>query len=73
MVCRSTMTRPNGSWVDTGMEAAFQKENGERRLTILVRGAVTVDGQGAFAGGWAGILGGLGRVLAAVVAGMDRP
>jgi hypothetical protein len=73
MLYRSTATRPNGSWVDTGVEVAVEQENGGRRLTILKRGIVTIDGQGEYAGGWASILDGLGRVVAARVTGTDHP
>jgi hypothetical protein len=76
MVYRSTMTRPGGSRVGTGMEVAFQQDNGGTRLTILQPGVVAVDGRGKSTGNWAGILGrlgGLGRVIAAVVTGRDGP
>ncbi len=70
---RSTMIRPDGSRVATGMEVAVEQEHGGTRLTILHRGGVTVDGREQFAGSWASILDGLGRVVAARVTGMDGP
>jgi hypothetical protein len=73
MVFGSTMTRPDGSRVDTGVEVAFQQDSGGMRLTSPRRGVVTVAGRGESTGKWASILDGLGRVVAARVTGMDRP
>ena len=65
LVFASTMTMPDGSSVDTRMQVTFQAEGGRTRLTILQRGFPTPGLRDEFAGGWAGILDGLGRVVAA--------
>jgi uncharacterized protein YndB with AHSA1/START domain len=69
LVYTSTMTLPDGSRLDTGMEVTFAEERGRTRLTIVQRGFPTPEAREEFAGGWAGILDGLGRVIAARVAG----
>jgi uncharacterized protein YndB with AHSA1/START domain len=68
LVYASTMTMPDGSTVDTGMEVVFQPEDGGTRLMITQRGFPTPRLRDEFAGGWASILDGLGRVVAARVA-----
>jgi hypothetical protein len=50
------------------MEVIFQPEDGGTRLTIIQRGFPTRGLRDEFAGGWARILDGLGRVAAARVA-----
>jgi uncharacterized protein YndB with AHSA1/START domain len=67
LVYASTMTMPDGSTVDTGMEVVFQPEDGGTRLMITQRGFPTPRLRDEFAGGWASILDGLGRVVAARV------
>jgi uncharacterized protein YndB with AHSA1/START domain len=68
LVYASTMTMPDGSTVDTGMEVVFQPEDGGTRLMITQHGFPTPRLRDEFAGGWASILDGLGRVVAARVA-----
>jgi uncharacterized protein YndB with AHSA1/START domain len=65
LVYASTMTMPDGSTVDTRMQVTFQEEGGRTRLTIVQSGFPTPGLRDEFAGGWAGILDGLGRVVAA--------
>jgi uncharacterized protein YndB with AHSA1/START domain len=65
LVYTSTMTMPDGSNVDTRMQVTFQEEGGRTRLTIIQSGFPTPGLRDEFAGGWAGILDGLGRVIAA--------
>ena len=67
LVYRSTMTMPDGSSVDTGMEVIFQEQDGRTRLTIVQSGFPTAEVRDEFAGGWASILDGLGRAVAARV------
>jgi uncharacterized protein YndB with AHSA1/START domain len=68
LVYASTMAMPDGSTIDTGMEVVFQPEDGGTRLMITQRGFPTPRLRDEFAGGWASILDGLGRVVAARVA-----
>jgi uncharacterized protein YndB with AHSA1/START domain len=63
LVYASTMTMPDGSNVDTRMQVIFQEEGGRTRLTIVQSGFPTPGLRDGFAGGWAGILNGLGRVV----------
>jgi uncharacterized protein YndB with AHSA1/START domain len=65
LVYASTMTMPDGSTVDTRMQVTFQEEGGRTRLTIVQSGFPTPGLRDEFADGWAGILDGLGRVVAA--------
>jgi uncharacterized protein YndB with AHSA1/START domain len=65
LVYASTMTMPDGSTIDTGMEVTFQPEDGGTRLTIIQRGFPTPGLRDEFEAGWASILDGLGRVLTA--------
>jgi uncharacterized protein YndB with AHSA1/START domain len=65
LVYASTMTMPDGSRVDTGMQVTFEEERGGTRVTIIQRGFVTPQLRDDFTSGWASILDGLGRVVAA--------
>jgi uncharacterized protein YndB with AHSA1/START domain len=65
LVYASTMTMPDGSSIDTRMEVTFQDEDGQTRVTVIQRGFPTSQLRDEFAGGWAGILDGLGRVVTA--------
>jgi uncharacterized protein YndB with AHSA1/START domain len=65
LVYASTMTMPDGSNVDTRMQVTFQAEGGRTRLMIVQSGFPTPGLRDEFAGGWAGILDRLGRVVAA--------
>jgi uncharacterized protein YndB with AHSA1/START domain len=69
LVYRSTMTLPDGSSIDTGMEVTFEAEDGRTRLTIVQSGYPTAEVRDEFTDGWASILDGLGRALAARVTG----
>ena len=69
LVYRSTMTMPDGSSLDTGMEVTVVAEGGRTRLTIVQSGFPTAEARDEFAGGWASILDGLGRAIAARVTG----
>jgi uncharacterized protein YndB with AHSA1/START domain len=74
LVYAATMTMPDGLSFDTGMEVTFDEEEGGRtRLTIVQSGFPTTDLRDELAGGWPSILDGLGRVVAARVAGRGRP
>jgi uncharacterized protein YndB with AHSA1/START domain len=64
LVYASTMTLPDGSSLDTDMEVVFQPEAGGTRLLLIQRGFPTPELRDEFSGGWAGILDGLGRVVA---------
>ena len=68
LVYTSTMTMPDGSSVDTGMEVTFEEEDGRTRMTIVQSGFPTAERRDEFAGGWVSILDGLGRVVADRVA-----
>jgi len=64
LVYTSTMTTPNGSTIATDVEVSFDQDDGRTRLTIVQRGFPTAEVRDEFAGGWASILDGLGRVAA---------
>jgi uncharacterized protein YndB with AHSA1/START domain len=67
LVYRSTMTMPDGSSVDTGMEVTFQEQDGRTRMTIVQSGFPTAEARDVFADGWPSFLDGLGRAVAARV------
>ncbi len=69
LVYTSTMRMPDGSTVDTGMQVTFEEENGRTRMTLVQSGFRTSALRDDFEGGWASILDGLGRVVAARVGG----
>lgn len=48
----------------TGMEAAFEEENGGTRVTIVQRGFPAAELRDEFLDGWRAILGTLRRVVA---------
>ena len=64
LVYASTMTMPDGSNLDTRMQVTFQAVGLRTRLTIVQSGFPTPGLRDEFADGWAGILDGLGRVVA---------
>ena len=69
LVYASTMTMPDGSSVDTRMQVTFEEEHeGRTRMTIVQSGFPTPQFRDEFAGGWAGILEGLARVVSTRVA-----
>jgi uncharacterized protein YndB with AHSA1/START domain len=65
LVYASTMAMPDGSSIDTGMEVTFEEEDGRTRLSIVQSGFPTPEPRDEFAGGWASVLDGLGRVVTA--------
>jgi uncharacterized protein YndB with AHSA1/START domain len=69
LACSSTMTMPDGSSVDTGLLVTFDEEADRTRMTIVQSGFETDQLRDDFAEGWPSILDGLGRVVAARVAG----
>lgn len=69
LVYASTMTMPDGSSLDTGMEVIFEQENGTTRMTIVQSGFPSAESRDDFENGWAGILEGLVRVVNARIAG----
>jgi uncharacterized protein YndB with AHSA1/START domain len=69
LVYRSTMTRPDGSRLETGMEVTFAEEDRRTRLTIVQSGFPTAEVRDEFTQGWASIVDGLGRTVAARVTG----
>jgi uncharacterized protein YndB with AHSA1/START domain len=68
LVYASTMTMPDGSSLDTRMQVIFEEEDGGTRLTIVQSGFPSPQLRDDFAGGWASILDGLGRVVSGRVA-----
>jgi uncharacterized protein YndB with AHSA1/START domain len=72
LVYSSTMTMPDGSSIDTGMQVTFEEEGGRTRLTIVQSGFPTAERRDEFAGGWPSILDGLGRAVSARIAGSGR-
>jgi uncharacterized protein YndB with AHSA1/START domain len=71
LVYRSTMAMPDGSSIDTGMEVTFAVEDGQTRLVIVQSGFPTAEARDGFTEGWASIVDGLGRAVAARVT--ERP
>jgi uncharacterized protein YndB with AHSA1/START domain len=69
LVYTSTMTMPDGSSVETGVQVTFEADNGATRMTIVQSGFPTTGLRDEFAGGWPSILDGLGHVVSAGVAG----
>ena len=65
LVYTSTVTMPDGSSFDTGMEVTFEEQDGRTRVTICQTGFPTAERRDEFAGGWASILDELRRVVTA--------
>jgi hypothetical protein len=63
LVHRSTTTMTDGS----GIEVTFGEQDGRTPVTIAQGGLPAARVRGEFAGGWASILDGLGRAVAARV------
>ena len=59
----STMTRPDGSIVETEIEVTFEIEDEGTRVTVVQRGFPTDELRDSFTGGWASALDQLGRVV----------
>jgi hypothetical protein len=67
LACRPTMTMPDGSSVDTGMEDTFREHEGKTRMMIVQGGFPAAGAWDEFAGGCPSILHGPGRAVAARV------
>jgi uncharacterized protein YndB with AHSA1/START domain len=66
LVFRSTMVLPDGSGVDTRTQVTFaETASGQTRLTVVQGGFSAADQRDEFTEGWAAILVGLARVVAA--------
>jgi uncharacterized protein YndB with AHSA1/START domain len=63
---RSTMTMPDGSSLSTQTDVTFEETGpGQTRVTVVQSGFGSAGLADEFADGWAGILAGLDRVVAA--------
>jgi uncharacterized protein YndB with AHSA1/START domain len=69
LVYVSTVTMPDGSSFDTGMEVTFEEQDGRTRMTILHTGFPTAELRDDHQEGWPGFLDRLERVVNARVAG----
>lgn len=69
LVYTSTVTMPDGSSFDTGMEVTFEEQDGRTRMTIVHTGFPTAELRDDHRGGWPGFLDRLERVVNARVAG----
>jgi uncharacterized protein YndB with AHSA1/START domain len=69
LVYTSTVTMPDGSSLDTGMEVTFQEQDGGTRMTIVHTGFPTARLRDDHQTGWPGFLDRLQRVVDARVAG----
>jgi uncharacterized protein YndB with AHSA1/START domain len=68
-VYTSTVTMPDGSSFDTGMEVTFEEQDGRTRMTIRHTGFPTAELRDDHQGGWPGFLDRLERVVNARVTG----
>jgi uncharacterized protein YndB with AHSA1/START domain len=69
LVYTSTVTMPDGSSFDTGMEVTFEEQDGRTRMTIRHTGFPTAELRDDHQGGWPGFLDRLQGVVDARVAG----
>jgi uncharacterized protein YndB with AHSA1/START domain len=69
LVYTSTVTMPDGSSFDTGMEVTFQERDGGTRMTIVHTGFPSAELRDDHRSGWPGFLDRLERVVNARVAG----
>jgi len=69
LVYTSTVTMPDGSSFDTGMEVTFQEQDGRTRMTIVHTGFPSAELRDDHQSGWPGFLDRLERVVDARVAG----
>jgi uncharacterized protein YndB with AHSA1/START domain len=69
LVYTSTVTMPDGSSFDTGMEVTFEERDGRTRMTIVHTGFPTTELRDGHQEGWPGFLDRLERVVNARVAG----
>jgi uncharacterized protein YndB with AHSA1/START domain len=66
LVFRSTMSRPDGSSVDTRTSLTFtETADGQTRLTVVQSGFPAAGLRDEFTEGWGGILAGLSRAVTA--------
>jgi uncharacterized protein YndB with AHSA1/START domain len=69
LVYTSTVTMPDGSSFDTGMDVSFEVQDGGTRMTILQTGFPSAELRNDHQGGWPGFLDRLERVVNARIAG----
>jgi uncharacterized protein YndB with AHSA1/START domain len=69
LVYTSTVTMPDGSSFDTGMEVILEELGGRTRMTIHHTGFPSAEVRDDHLGGWPGFLDRLERVVDATVAG----
>jgi uncharacterized protein YndB with AHSA1/START domain len=69
LVYTSTVTMPDGSSFDTGMEVILEELGGRTRMTIHHTGFPSAEVRDEHLGGWPGFLDRLERVVDATVAG----
>lgn len=69
LVYTSTVTMPDGSSFDTGMDVSFEVQDGRTRMTILHTGFPSAELRDDHQGGWPGFLDRLERVVNARIAG----
>jgi uncharacterized protein YndB with AHSA1/START domain len=67
LVYTSTVTMPDGSSFDTGMEVTFQEHDGRTQMTIVHTGFPSAELRDDHRGGWPGFLDRLERVVDARV------
>jgi uncharacterized protein YndB with AHSA1/START domain len=68
LVYTSTVTMPDGSSFDTGMDVSFEVQDGGTRMTILHTGFPSAELRDDHQGGWPGFLDRLERVVNARIA-----
>jgi uncharacterized protein YndB with AHSA1/START domain len=69
LVYTSTVTMPDGSSFDTGMEVILEQQGGRTRMTIQHTGFPSAEVRDDHLGGWPGFLDRLERVVEARVTG----
>src|SRR5215211_6942789 len=69
LVYTSTVTMPDGSSFDTGMDVTFEEQGGRTRMTIRHTGFPTAELRDDHQGGWPGFLDRLQGIVDAKVAG----
>jgi uncharacterized protein YndB with AHSA1/START domain len=69
LVYTSTVTMPDGSSFDTGMDVSFEVQDGGTRMTILHTDFPSAELRDDHQGGWPGFLDRLERVVNARIAG----
>lgn len=72
LVYSSTVTMPDGSSFDTGMQVMFEEQEGGTRMTILHTGFPSAQLRDDHRDGWPGFLDRLERVVGARVAETGR-